>query len=51
MQMRVITHARIHQHNPPLHSQAHADWALAAKHGKDAPWPYDEKVADEPLAI
>jgi glycerol-1-phosphate dehydrogenase [NAD(P)+] len=30
---------------------AHADWALAAKHGKDAPWPYDERMVAEARAV
>ena len=30
---------------------AHADWALAAKHGKDAPWPYDERAVAEAQAV
>jgi glycerol dehydrogenase-like iron-containing ADH family enzyme len=30
---------------------AHADWSLAAKHGKDAPWPYDERMVAEAQAV
>jgi glycerol dehydrogenase-like iron-containing ADH family enzyme len=30
---------------------AHADWALAAKHGKDAPWPYNERMVCEARAV
>ena len=30
---------------------AHADWALAAKHGKYAPWPYNEKMLAEARAV
>jgi hypothetical protein len=27
------------------------DWALAAKHGKYAPWPYNEKMLAEARAV
>lgn len=30
---------------------AHADWALAARHGKDAPWPYNERMVLEARAV
>jgi glycerol dehydrogenase-like iron-containing ADH family enzyme len=30
---------------------AHADWALAAKHGKDASWPYNEHMVAEARAV